>query len=38
MHTVSLSAPFVIGGALKIAHDLLLYATFRKRRPGDGQT
>jgi predicted MFS family arabinose efflux permease len=37
MATISLSAPFVLGGALKILYDLLLYATFKdvKPRPDD---
>ena len=30
MQAVALSAPFVLGGGLKIAYDLLLYFTFRK--------
>jgi MFS family permease len=30
MQGVSLSAPFVLGGGLKIVYDLLLYATIRK--------
>jgi hypothetical protein len=29
MQAVALSAPFVLGGALKIAYDVLLYLTFR---------
>jgi predicted MFS family arabinose efflux permease len=29
MGALALSAPFVLGGALKIVYDLLLYATFR---------
>jgi predicted MFS family arabinose efflux permease len=29
MQAVALSAPFVIGGALKIVYDVLLYATFK---------
>ena len=29
MQTVALSAPFVLGGALKIVYDVLLYATFK---------
>ncbi len=31
MQAVSLSAPFVLGGGLKIVYDLLLYATIRHR-------
>ena len=33
MATISLSAPFVLGGALKILYDLLLYATFKDVKP-----
>jgi MFS family permease len=33
MATISLAAPFVLGGALKIVYDLLLYATFKDVRP-----
>jgi MFS family permease len=33
MATISLSAPFVLGGALKIVYDLLLYATFKDVKP-----
>jgi hypothetical protein len=35
MQGVALGAPFVLGGGLKIAYDLLLWATFRhvKLRP-----
>ena len=33
MQFLALSAPFVIGGGLKIVYDLLLYATFRKVKP-----
>jgi len=29
-------APFVLGGALKIAHDLMLYGTCRRTAPRDG--
>jgi len=32
MQGVSLSAPFVLGGGLKIVYDLLLYATIRNVR------
>jgi MFS family permease len=35
MATVALSAPFVIGGALKILYDLLLYTTFKHLKPTD---
>lgn len=35
MQAVSLSAPFLLGGGLKIVYDLLLYATIRRvRLPG----
>lgn len=30
MQTLALSAPFVIGGAIKITYDLLIYANFRR--------
>jgi MFS family permease len=33
MSTVALSAPFIVGGALKILYDLLLYATFKDTKP-----
>jgi MFS family permease len=33
MQTVALTTPFVLGGALKIIYDLLLYRTFRDIRP-----
>ncbi len=35
MSSVALAAPFVIGGALKILYDLLLYATFKEIKPKD---
>jgi hypothetical protein len=35
MASVSLAAPFVIGGALKILYDLLLYTTFKEVKPRD---
>src|SRR5207302_10097692 len=35
MQTVSLSAPFVAAGALKIVYDLVLLATFRRIRLPD---
>ena len=35
MASVALSAPFVIGGALKILYDLLLYTTFKHIKPTD---
>lgn len=31
----ALSAPFVLGGALKIAYDIALYLNFRNTRPAD---
>jgi MFS family permease len=34
MQAVALSAPFVLGGLLKIAYDVLLYVTFRDVAPG----
>lgn len=33
MATISLSTPFILGGALKIVYDLLLYATFKDVEP-----
>ena len=33
MQAVSLSAPFVLGGVLKIVYDLLLYDTCRRAMP-----
>jgi predicted MFS family arabinose efflux permease len=35
MQAVALGLPFVLGGALKIVYDLLLYAQFRHVRPPD---
>lgn len=35
MSSVALSAPFAIGGGLKILYDVLLYATFREVKPRD---
>jgi hypothetical protein len=32
MQALSLSAPFLLGGGLKIVYDLLLYATIRNIR------
>jgi hypothetical protein len=29
MQAVALSAPFVVGGALKIVYDVLMYTTFK---------
>lgn len=37
MQAVSLSAPFVLGGALKIVYDLLLYQTCRRAVPVSGR-
>lgn len=37
MQTISLSAPFVLGGTLKIAYDLLLYWTFKDLTPPDSR-
>jgi MFS family permease len=36
MQTIALSAPFVLGGALKIVYDLLLWKTFKDLKPHDG--
>ena len=33
MQAVALSAPFVLGGGLKIVYDVLLYRMFRDVRP-----
>ena len=33
MGSVSLAAPFFLGGGLKILYDLMLYATIRKVEP-----
>lgn len=33
MHSITLSAPFVLGGALKILYDLLLWHTFKTLEP-----
>jgi sugar phosphate permease len=33
----ALSAPFVVGGALKIAYDIALYLNFRKIKPAEEQ-
>jgi MFS family permease len=35
MATIAISAPFVIGGGLKILYDVLLYWTFKEVKPGD---
>ena len=35
MATITLSAPFVIGGTLKILYDVLLYWTFKEVKPKD---
>ena len=31
----ALSAPFILGGALKIAYDIALYVNFRKIKPAE---
>jgi hypothetical protein len=33
MQSIALSAPFVLGGTLKIVYDLLLFATFKNVKP-----
>jgi hypothetical protein len=35
MQAVSLGAPFVLGGALKIVYDLALYQAFKGLKPHD---
>lgn len=35
IQTAALSAPFVIGGALKVIYDIALFLTFRRTRPPD---
>ena len=35
MQTIALSAPFVLGGALKILYDVLLWKTFKDLKPHD---
>jgi hypothetical protein len=30
-----LSAPFIVGGVIKIAYDIALYFNFKNIRPGD---
>ena len=37
MRGLALGTPFLIGGAMKISYDLLLYAAFRKQRPPEEQ-
>ena len=37
MQTVSLAAPFVLGGGLKIVYDLLLYRICRRAGPVSGR-
>jgi hypothetical protein len=37
MQAVSLSAPFVLGGVLKIVYDLLLYRTCRRAAAVSGR-
>jgi len=36
MQSIALSAPFVLGGALKIVYDVLLWKTFKDLKPHDG--
>jgi len=36
MQSVAMSAPFVLGGGLKIVYDVLLYLTFKDIKPRDG--
>jgi MFS family permease len=35
IYTFTLSAPFIIGGVLKIAYDIALYGNFRKIKPSE---
>jgi MFS family permease len=35
--SVAAAAPFVVGGGLKVAYDLMLYRSFRKVRPLEGR-
>ena len=35
---LSLSAPFIIGGLLKILYDIVLYINFRKIKPSEERT
>jgi hypothetical protein len=37
MRDLSLGAPLVIGAAMKISYDLLLYAAFRRLKPAEEQ-
>jgi hypothetical protein len=37
MQAISLSAPFILGGVLKIVYDLLLYETCRRVAPVSGR-
>ncbi len=37
MHSLSLGAPLVVGAGMKIAYDLMLYASFRSIRPPEEQ-
>jgi predicted MFS family arabinose efflux permease len=37
MQHIALAAPLLVGGSLKIAYDLLLYRSFRHRRPPEEQ-
>ena len=36
MHTIALSAPFALGGVLKIVYDVLLWKTFKDLKPPEG--
>jgi sugar phosphate permease len=33
IHSISLSAPFVIGGVLKVAYDIALFLNFKNVKP-----
>jgi MFS family permease len=37
IHSLSLSAPFVIGGVLKVAYDIALFLNFRNVKPSEEQ-
>jgi hypothetical protein len=36
MQTIALSAPFALGGILKIVYDVLLWKTFKDLKPPEG--
>jgi hypothetical protein len=36
MQSIALSAPFVLGGVLKIVYDVLLWKTFKDLKPREG--